>query len=253
MASNRVKTLVGRTLAALIALTFAPAYAQTDFELLGSRTYTDSAGNYHIVGEVKNITNRTWRFVEVTVPLIDAEERVIAAPTTFLFVEFLRPGESGAFHILRSNATQFEGALAYAVHLNYIIADLPEGALEVVVEDVVLGAGGDARIIGEVENLGNTAATQVQVSAALYDADDNLIDTTVGFTGDIPAGESAPFALVSAVSGAREFDRMSLNVQSREYVMVPEFPIPTLALLVGLAVVIAFAQRRGYLSSIFPR
>lgn len=244
-----VKSVLAGTLAALLALSFIPAYAQTDFELLGSRTYTDSAGNYHIVGEVKNASNRTWRFVEVTVPLLDADERVIAAPTGFLLVEYLRPGESGAFHILSANGTQLDAAVEYAVHVNYFVADLPEGALEATLGDISEGPGAGARIAGEVENQGNVTATQVQVSAALYDADNNLIDTTVGFTDDIPAGERAPFTLVSGVRGASDVERISINVQSREYVMVPEFPVPALAALAGVAAAVALGRLRG--SSIF--
>lgn len=236
-----MKSVLAGTLAVIVALSALPAFAQTDHELLGSRTYTDSAGNFHIVGEIKNITNRTWRFVEVTVPLLDAADRVIAAPTGSLFVEYLRPGESGAFHIIPENSTGLEAATKYAVHLNYLVTDLPEGALEVTLGDIAAGAGGATRITGEVGNLGNVTATLVQISAALYDADDMLLDTTVGFTDDIPAGAGVPFELVSGVQG--EIDRVSFNVQSREYVMVPEFPLPALGLLAGLGAAILLSKR----------
>lgn len=236
-----MRRVLAGALSAILALSFMPAYAQTDHELLGSRTYTDSAGNFHIVGEIKNTTNRTWRFVQVAVPLLDAEDRVIAAPTGSLFVEYLRPGESGAFHIIPENSTGLEAATKYAVHLNYLVTNLPEGALEVTIGDIVARAGGATRITGEVENLGNLTATQVQVSAALYDANDELLDTTVGFTDDITAGDSMPFALVSGVRG--EIDHISLNVQSREYVQIPEFPLPTLGLLAGLGAAIILAKR----------
>jgi hypothetical protein len=249
--SIQVRSVLAGTLVMMLALSFMPAYAQNDFEIVGSRTYTDSAGNFHIVGEVKNITNRTWRFIEVAVPMLDADDRVIDAPTGFLFVEYLRPGESGAFHILRTNGEQYEAAVAYAIHLDYIMSDLPNGALEVMLDDIAPASTGVTRITGEVENLGNVTATQVQVSAALYDVDGELIDTTVGFTGDIPPGERTPFTLVSGVSGAGEFDRISLNVQSREYARIPEFPVPALGLLAGLAAAIVLARRQGYFSSIF--
>lgn len=236
-----MKGVLAGTLVLILALPALPAHAQTDYELLGSRTYTDSAGNFHVVGEVKNITNRTWRFVEVTIPLLDADDRVIAAPISFLFVEYLRPGESGAFHIIPENSTGLEAAAKYAVHLNYLVADLPEGALEVTLGDITAGTGGATRITGEVVNLGNVTATQVQVSAALYDADNELLDTTVGFTDDIPASGSLPFALVSGVQG--EIDRVSFNVQSREYLMVPEFTLPALVLLAELGAAVVLAKR----------
>lgn len=236
-----MKGVLAVPVVAALALSILPAYAQTDHELLGSKTYTDSADNFHIVGEIKNTTNRTWRFIEVAVPLLDADDRVIAAPTGFLFVEYLRPGESGAFHIIPENSTGLEAAAKYAVHLNYLVTDLPEGALEVTLGDIAAGAGGATRITGEVENLGNVTSTQVQVSAALYDADNELLDTTVGFTDDIPAGASAPFALVSGVRG--EIDHISFNVQSREYVQIPEFPLPALGLLAGLGAAVVLAKR----------
>lgn len=247
-----MKSILAGILAAVLALSLQPAYAQTDFELLGSRIYTDSAGNHHIVGEIKNTTIRTWRFVEVTVPLIDEDERVIAAPTAFLFVEYLRPGESGAFHILTANSTQFDAAVEYAVHVNYLVTDPPEGLLEATLSNVTAGSGGVVRMAGEVKNLGNTTATEVQVSAALYDADNNLIDTTVGFSDDIAPGDRTSFSLVSGVQGTDEADRISINVQSREYVMVPEFLVPTLALLAGLASVVMLARRYGNRSIFQP-
>lgn len=242
--------LVG-ILAAVLALSLPPAYAQTDFELLGSRIYTDSAGNHHIVGEIKNTTTRTWRFVEVIVPLVDEDERVIATPTAFLFVEYLRPGESGAFHILTADGAQFDGAVEYAVHVDYSVTEPPEGVLDARLANITSGSGGAARITGEVENLGNVTATQVQVSAALYDADNNLIDTTVGFSDDIAPGGRASFSLISGVQSA-DADSISLNVQSREYVMIPEFPFPVLALVAGLVSVVILARRYGYRSIFQP-
>jgi hypothetical protein len=236
-----VKGVLAVPVLVIFVLSIPPAYAQTDHELLGSRTYTDSAGNFHIVGEIKNTTNRTWRFIEVAVPLLDADDRVIAAPIGFLFVEYLRPGESGAFHIIPENSAGLEAATKYAVHLNYLVTDLPEGALEVTFGEIAVGAGGATRITGEVENLGNVTATQVQVSAALYDADNELLDTTIGFTDDISAGASVPFALVSGVPG--EIDRISFNVQSREYVQVPEFPLPALGMLAGLGAAVVLVKR----------
>jgi hypothetical protein len=236
-----VKGVLAAPVVVVLVLSILPAYGQTYHDLLGSKTYTDSAGNFHIVGEIKNTTNRTWRFIEVAVPLLDADDRVIAAPTGFLFVEYLRPGESGAFHIIPENSTGLEAATKYAVHLNYLVTDLPEGALEVTIGDIVAGAGGATRITGEVKNLGNLTATQVQVSAALYDANNELLDTTVGFTDDIPPGDNVPFALVSGVRG--EIDHISFNVQSREYVQIPEFPLPALGLLAGLGAAIILAKR----------
>ncbi len=255
MPSKWVKSVLGGVLAVVLALSFVPAYAyaQNDYELLGSRTYADNEGNYHIVGEVKNNSTRTWRFVGVTVPLLDDQERVLAAPTGILFVEYLRPGESGAFHIISANGTGFDAAVAYAVHLDYLVTDQPEGALEVNPAEISRGSGGGAVLTGEVENRGNVTATEVQVSAALYDDEGNLIDTTVGFSDDIPAGDSVPFTLISAVRDAADVDHISFNAQSREYVLVPEFPMQALGLVAGIGAAIALARRRyGYLSIFRP-
>ena len=239
--------VIAGALAAVLVLSFIiPADAQTsDFELLGSRTYIDSAGNFHIVGEVKNTTNRTWRFIEVTVPLIDENDLVIAAPTRPLFVEYLRPEESGVFHILlEETEAEFDAAVGYAVHLNYVTAPtIPEGLLDVRLLNATFIPGGGYRISGEVANLGSMTATLVQVSAALYDINNRLIDTTVGFSDDIPPGETAPFSLVSGVLNAGDAEHISLNVQSQEYIMIPEFPIPALGLIAGLAATILLARR----------
>lgn len=77
-----------------------PASAQSGFTVISSSDYVDSIGIYHIVGEVRNDSDRVVRFVEVTGTLYDGQNNIVGRPFGYAFIDVTRPQEKSAFHLI---------------------------------------------------------------------------------------------------------------------------------------------------------
>jgi hypothetical protein len=55
-----------------------PARATGSVEILSHMGYLDSAGNYHVVGEVQNVGTQAVNFIQVTAAFYDSRNRVSA-------------------------------------------------------------------------------------------------------------------------------------------------------------------------------
>jgi len=62
--------------------------------------YSDSIGNYHLVGEVANQGSNTTRFVKVSGIFFDANKRVVDVATTYTTPSDLRTGQKAPFDLL---------------------------------------------------------------------------------------------------------------------------------------------------------
>ena len=225
------------------------ASAQSDFTLISSGDYVDSIGHYHIVGEVQNDSENVVSLVQIEATLLNEDDQVIERMSGSVFIDVMQPGEKSAFHIVFFDSEQASNISSYEIDTSgEIIEDDKPRTLEVSIAEGYVDEIGQHHIVGEVKNNGDVAATFVAVSAAMYDADGNVLDAISGSTvpRSILPGEKAPFDMTSSAPEAGTTSTVSINVQSAEYANVPEFPVAMLG-VVGIAMgVIILLGRRNW-------
>lgn len=116
----------------------------------------------------------------------------------------------------------------------------------IVVEERRIDPRGVYFLEGTATNNGNTTATNVRVSAAFYDQNDQVIASAIAPTNpqNLEPGQSAPFQLVvmdNPYSGSIASARLS--VESMEYTIVPEFSLLIVALFGGVMGAVVYVTR----------
>lgn len=164
--------------------------------VISHKSYVDSLGWYHIVGEVQNNAEVPVEFVEVMAKLYDDTNTVIGTKITFTAPDTIFPGSSAPFDIITLRRSQWERIKEYRLQVK---GDPAEPLLQQNL--VILSQSSRLQdeylyIEGEVKNTGDTSAL-AKLIITLYDADRNVIDTGWSYAdaGVISAQESSAFQL----------------------------------------------------------
>lgn len=116
--------------------------------------------------------------------------------------------------------------------------------LKLIVDESRLDPRGVYFVEGSVTNTGNTTANLVKVSAAFYDQNDQVVASAFALASpqNLEPGQTTPFQLVVMDNpNSKDIFYASLNVESIEYTIVPEFSIFIIALfgsIMGLAIMV---------------
>lgn len=171
---------------------------------------------YHIVGEVINETDQWFESVKVVATLYDAEGNPIGADYTYTHLDHLPPHDVGVFTL----ATDAGGKAASVTSYQLQVEGMPSSGPEY--EDFTVTVGNEYseydyyHLVGEVKNTGLLDCESVQIVAAFYDADGNLVGADYTYTtlDTVPAGGSSPFDL-AAGNLAGPYDHFKAWVQGR--------------------------------------
>jgi hypothetical protein len=187
----------------------------TQLEILSHRTYIDTLGWHHIVGEVQNNSDIPMEFVEVIAKLYDESQEVIGTKLTFTTPDVIFPGEKAPFDVITLRPSQWERISEYKLQVKGDIAkDLLNQHLVLLHQNSRID-NGFLYVNGEVQNTGSSAAL-VKLVITLYDADRNVINTNWSYAnlGIIPAEQISPFEVkVSHLSDPNNF---SYRIQIEE-------------------------------------
>lgn len=236
MISQKVLALVLAAFA-LPSMILAPASAQSDFTVLSSSDYIDSIDFYHIVGELQNNSDRVVRFVEVTATLYDDQDVVVGRPFGFALIDVMRPGERSPFHVIFTDSEQINKIVSYKLSISSTPLTVDkERSLELKVGEGYLDSIGFYHLVGEVTNNGDRTATFVEVSAAFYDSNGNIVDTATGFTSpsDVGPGMTEAFEILSVSPNGHAITSASANADSTQYANIPEFPPALMTMAAGV-------------------
>lgn len=187
----------------------------TQLEILSHRTYIDTLGWHHIVGEVQNNADTPMEFVEVIAKLYDEGQEVIGTKLTFTTPDVIFPGEKAPFDVITLRPSQWQKIDEYKLQVKGDIAeDLLNQHLVLLHQSSRIDKG-FLYVNGEVQNTGPTAAL-VKLVITLYDADRKVINTNWSYAnlGIIPAEQISPFEVkVSHLSDPNNF---SYRIQIEE-------------------------------------
>jgi hypothetical protein len=166
----------------------------SDLQILSHRTYIDSLGWHHIVGEVQNNGVAPMEFVEIMAKLYDESQAVIGTKLTFTTPDVIFPGSKAPFDVITLRPSQWERIREYKLQVKGDVAeDLLNQNLVLLNQDSRI-QDGFLYVTGEVQNTGETPAL-VKLIVTLYDAGHNVINTNWSYAnlGIIPVDQTSPF------------------------------------------------------------
>jgi hypothetical protein len=188
--------------------------------VLGSSTYTDSAGYYNIVGEVKNISYKTLKSVKVTAAISDSSNRIVDTVSAYTSLEELRPQQKSNFHIVFSDQVPIDQSGTYTLTVSPSEQTTPKLAqLQLNYENTRADSPDNFSVQGQVTNQGIQPANLVKVSASFYDVNNQLVDVENVYTQppSLQPGESAPFEITVSRPSLPQIASVSFDVQSKEF------------------------------------
>ena len=188
--------------------------------ILGSSTYTDGLGFFNIVGEVKNISYKTLKFVNVTAAISDSSNRIIDKDSRYTSLEELRPQQKSNFHIVFSDQLPIDQSTTYTLTVSpseQTTPKLPQLQLNFI--NSKSDSPDNFLVEGQVINQGNQPANYVKVSASFYDVNNQLVDVKNAYTqpSSLQPGESAPFEIAVSRPSLPQVASVYFDVQSKEY------------------------------------
>jgi hypothetical protein len=218
------------------------AYAQSDVNVISSSSYADKNSAYHIVGEIRNDSEKALQFTEITAMLYDRNSALVGKSVGYALIDVLEPGEKSPFHLITLESGQVQNIASYKLSFKTTPASEKPKRLEVGSASGYTDANGAYHLVGEIINHGDKNSTYVEVDAAFYDANNKVIDVSTAYTNpkEILPGAKEPFEIVSSAPESNQIKAFSLNAESVEFSKMPEFGLPIVAFVAGLTVIAIF-------------
>lgn len=186
-------------------------------ELIGTSAYINSLDRFVFIGAFRNAGEETYGSYTVTISLLDDAGNVLAEQRGFPHYSELEPDEFTAFSVFFEDGTAYEGFTSFEVQADASDPNpFVNRSRDLTLTDVAGGPGDfvDYEITGMVTNNSSETLNLVQISAALFDANNNLVGAESGFSDldEVGPGVTSPFDIL-IFSPLGEVDRFELNVQ----------------------------------------
>src|SRR5690606_16639399 len=226
---------------------FQAAYAQSQhFEVKGIYLYEAVTNGVVVGGAIENVSDDPRGSVEISITLYDRDGNTIGTVMGNTNLDVIHPGQISSFETILRGQANFSSIDRWNMTISSEGAGSKASSLMIVVEETRIDPRGVYFLEGTVTNNGNATATNVRVSAAFYDQNDQVVASAISPANpqNLEPGQSAPFRLVvmdNPYSGSIALARLS--VESMEYTVVPEFSLVILALFGGVMGVAVYATR----------
>ncbi len=193
------------------APTTPPVANAPDLEIINPTYYLNDYGDYHVVGLVKNNTDRAKSSIELTLEIRDAsgasilkdsDDKVIESTVIYPLLDNLFPGQSAPFDFYLSKDDGVPADLTAEITGSLSSS---ETQAEVVVEnaEMFMGDPGEYYISGELVNKSNEGSKVDSLAGAVLDDAGNVVaaDWSVSYSyylapaGDAGGMDRSPFII----------------------------------------------------------
>jgi len=250
MGREKIRVLRYLTTSILLGILFVlstlPAKASPDADILSHSGYLDSAGYYHVVGEVQNVGEQEVNHLCIAATFYDSGDDVVATANAYTEIGVLLVERKSPFDLHLDNTTQSAKVDHYSLNLTFSpTGPIPMG-LEILSNSSYI-SGDVMHIIGEIKNVGSGIATSIKVVATCYDAAEKVV--AVGHQWgavDCPyPGSMDTFECWVSDGRVPYVDRYELTAESAQFALISEFPsLVTLSLFMSVISLATIAYRR---------
>ncbi len=149
-------------------------------EIRGTVMIVDDDGDLYVTGEIVNDGDQPVEINGLAAATFDGDGEIVTANDAGVLLRYLKPGASGPFRVTMDGpASGVEEIVEYDIYLDAEITS-PEDEMALLLSehhDYVDSRFEDFHLVGEVTN-DNDESWNVTLLAAIYDADDNVIDAS---------------------------------------------------------------------------
>ena len=193
--------------------------------ILGSSSYIDNSGHFHLIGEVRNTQSIPAQDVVVTAVFFGNEtNEVLAIKRAQTFVEYLKPGDKSPFEIIVKD-TGVSNSIA-----NHVLSASFSNMTKIV-KPSVLGVEvtnhyysnetGLYNVEGRVFNYADSNARFVRVTISVYDNNTSILYAGQKYvTSVLPSGTLSEFKLSFSPKNASQITTLSAHVESDEFLVI---------------------------------
>ena len=155
-----------------------PPEVEKGLLILSHTTYVDKYGYFHLIGEVKNISQHGTEHNRVRADFYDDQGIIYSTGTGECFREFIDPDGKSPFEIILSEAPE---TLTYKLTtLSRPTENLPAGGFSFIEISPEFGVDSEYVVKGMIHNDSNHDIETALILGIFYDNDENV--TAIGFT-----------------------------------------------------------------------
>lgn len=199
--------------------------------------YINDYGYFYVIGEVKNVGSTPVKDVNVTAVFYDLNGEIVALGYGITTIDTILPGRKSPFEI-----TLYSSLDSLRVHSYMLsIAQLSQAqakplGLEIVSNSSFTDNSG-FHVIGEIKNIGSEYTSFVKVVATFYNASGYVVATKFAYSDpkNLNPGQVAAFQIVLNSSVISKIDHYSLEAESFQYALIPEYNPTSLTLILAAA------------------
>jgi hypothetical protein len=227
----------------------ASAHAAPAAQVQNDSMWMDSAGMFHIFGEVKNTGDVWLQFVKITATLRDGSGGIVDVVYTFTDSMYLPPDGISPFDMIELDTVKASRVQSYTLILEQQEATPIAQKLTILNIADSKNTLGWLEIVGEVQNQADQVSVYTKIIGTFYDTSGKIIYTAYTFTdpSDVPAGATYPFKM-TILSDERTSKvatyRLQAESMNSQYTSVPEWSLPEIMLVGALGLACLVIGRR---------
>ncbi len=166
----------------------------TEILVYQTQTYETPVGGFWVIGEVENKGSEAVENVQVQIRFLDDQGNELNTAVTWIVNPIIQAGAKAPFGILLPQKPPF-AQMDTAVIAGNLVAEMGERTIDLQLTELNIDTEKPAvELNGVVENVGDAAATAIQIIFSLYDAENKLVGFTVHELDDsLPAGATVDF------------------------------------------------------------
>jgi hypothetical protein len=197
----------------------------SEVNIISNCSYIDSGGNYHLLGEVQNTGSQPQSNVKITSVFYSSNGTIVESSFTFSKLGVLDAGDKSPFEMILSEENIMSQVDHYTLTLDYKPGTALPATLKIISNNAIVDRSGFLRVAGEIQNMGNTNATYVEVIGTFYNSDGNVVDESYGVSqpSNLQPGQKGYYNIILYDNSRISLvNRYILTAQSIEYSLISD-------------------------------
>lgn len=186
--------------------------------------YINDYGYFYVVGEVQNVGDTPIENVNVTATFYDSNGEFVAFGNGSATLEVILPGRKSPFEITLYSSLDSLRVHNYTLSATFSQADDKPLGLEILSNSSLADSDG-FHVTGEIKNVGSEYTAFVRVIATFYNESGYAIATKFSYSNpkNLSPNQTAQFEILLNTSVASKVDHYTLEAESWQYALIPEF------------------------------